>query len=101
VNYKKVAEEALMALPGKRGIDIPEEVFDKIHKHASAETLGVWGRHPTPHQLQALHDQGLHEPHQIKEAFGQMPHPHAEGISVADYTRWSSAKDSWDHHSKR
>lgn len=98
MDYKKVAEEALNELPGKRGVDIPEEIFDQIHKHASAATLGVWGRHPTPHQLQALHDQGLHEQHQIQEAFDQMPHPHAEGMSVGDYRGWSKAYVNWQKH---
>lgn len=101
MNYRKIAEEALMALPGKRGIDIPEEIFDQIHRHATAATLGVWGRHPLPEHFQQLHDQGLHEAHQIQEAYGSMPHPHADGLTVNEYSTWSKAHEAWNHHSKR
>lgn len=100
MDYKKIVEEALNQLPGKRGIDIPEAQFDQIHKHASAATLGVWGRHPTPHQIQALFDQGLTEGHQIQGAFDQLPHPHAEGMTVGEYRGWSDAYQHFKQHTQ-
>lgn len=99
--WLKAAHEVLDAMPGKRGKDIPADIFDKIHPHACAATLGVWGRHPTPEQFQALHDQGLHEPHQIHDAFSQMPHPHADGLTVGEYPQWQKAMKSWHQHTKK
>lgn len=94
----KKVEQILMSWPGKRGIDIPEEVFDRIHPVATGITMKVWGRYPTPHQLQYLHDNQLHHPDDIHRVYDQMPHPHADGMTVGEFQHWSKAYSTFNQY---
>jgi hypothetical protein len=91
----------MMTWPGKRGIDIPADVFDQIHEHASGATLPVWGRHPTPEQLQHLYDNGHHDAQSIHSFYADMPHPHADGLKVGEYGKWKQAATTWKQHTKK
>lgn len=88
----------LMGLPGKRGIDIPEDTFDKIHAVASGITQPLWGRPPTPHQMQHLYDNGAHDPQAIHDAFAGLDHPHAPNIKVGEYEQWKAAHQAFTTH---
>lgn len=88
----------LMSLPGKRGLDIPEEKFDAIHSVASGITQQLWGRPPTPHQIQHLYDTGAHTPEAIHGAYAALPHPHAPSIAVGEYDQWKSALQMYKLH---
>jgi hypothetical protein len=92
------AKNFVAGLPGKRGIDIPAAFFDRIHAAAVGVTQPIWGRNPTPHQLQHLYDQGLHTADQIQEAYGDLPHPHADGCTVAEYPRYLQAYHAYREH---
>ena len=91
----------LMKLPGKKGIDIPADLHDRIRDVATGITMPLWGRPPTPQQMQWLHDQGAHEPAQIHAAFASLPHPHAPSLSVGDYQKYASALKTYKQHSHR
>ena len=75
-----------LGLPGKRGIDIPEHIYDRIAPVANGITLPLWGRPASPEQLQWLHDNEVTEPEDIHKAFNGLPHPHAPSV----YGRLSS-----------
>ena len=90
----------LYSLPGKRGIDIPEAQFDALHAAASGETLPVWGRHPTPEQMQYLHDNELHHPAKVKELYGNLQHPDVPGVKVSEYPAWEQAYSVVKDHGK-
>ncbi len=97
--FRYKVKQGLMAMPGKRGIDIPEDEWDRIHEAASGITLGVWGMHPTPHQMQALYEGGHTTPEAVNEVFGQMPHPHSPDITVSQYPSWAKAYEVHENHS--
>lgn len=84
-------------LPGKRGKDIPEELYDRIFSAASGITQQIWGRPPTPHQMQYLFDNGHHTPDKVKDAYGSLPHPHADGLTVGEYPQYL---DAYEHYKK-
>lgn len=90
----------LMAKKGKRGIDIPAEQYDQLHEMAAGETLPVWGRYPTPEQMQHLHDNKL-QSDQIKDFYGNMNHPHVPGIKVNEYQDWAKAYTVYRQHGRR
>jgi hypothetical protein len=92
------AKTFMMGLPGKKGHDIPEYLHDRIRSAAVGITQSIWGRNPTPHQLQYLYDQGLHTPDQISDAFGALPHPHADGLTVAEFPRYAEAYGVFEEH---
>lgn len=92
-------KEFLRSLPGKRGIDIPETDYDRIHEAASGITQSVWGRYPTPEMMQHMYDNGIHHPESIKAWFGKMPHPHAPSVTVDEYPAWSQAYEVHRQHS--
>lgn len=80
-----------MSLPGRRGLDIPEDVFDVMGPAAHGMAKQIWGSNATPEQLQWLYQQGHHTPDKVKGAFGQLPHPHAASVSVDEYSKYSKA----------
>jgi hypothetical protein len=88
----------LLSLPGKRGLDIPEDTFDKIHQVASGITQPLWGRPPTPQQMQHLFDTGAHDPQAIHDAFAGLDHPHAAGLKVGEYEQWKGAHQAFKAH---
>jgi hypothetical protein len=88
---KHRAKNYVAGLPGKRGIDIPEDTYDRIFSAARGVTQPIWGRDPTPHQIQHLYDQGLHSTDQIQQAYGNLPHPHAQGLTVSEYPQYAEA----------
>jgi hypothetical protein len=88
----------LLSQPGKRGIDIPADTWDKIHQVASGITQPLWGRPPTPQQMQHLHDSGATTPDRIHAAFAELPHPHAPHLSVGEYDSWKSAYGLYQQH---
>lgn len=92
------AKQFIQSMPGKRGTDIPEDLYDRIFNSASGITQQVWGRHPTPEQMQWLHDNGHHTPDAIKEHLGNLEHPHAQGISVSEYTKYEDAFKTYKEH---
>jgi hypothetical protein len=96
--FRHRLRQYLYGLPGKRGIDIPEQRFDQIHQHASAITQPVWGQPPTPHQLQHLHDHTDGSAEQIQGAFGHLPHPSAKGLTLGEYQQWKAAHQAWQQH---
>lgn len=88
----------MMGWPGKRGVDIPEHIFDQIHPVAHGLARQVWGTAASPHQLQWLYDNGHHQPEAVQGAFGALPHPHAPSVTVAEYGKYSKAKELYDEH---
>ncbi len=92
------AKQFIQSMPGKRGIDIPEDIYDRIFNAASGVTQQVWGRHPTPEQMQWLHDNGHHTPDMVKDQFGNLPHPHADGLTVAEYPKYADAYQTMKKH---
>lgn len=87
-----------LSVPGKRGVDIPADRYDKIAPVANGITLPLWGRPASPQQLQYLHDNDLTEPSQIHAAFGALPHPNAPSISVSDYPAYTAALKTYEDH---
>lgn len=88
----------LLSLPGKRGLDIPEHEYDASYAVASGITQPLWGRAPTPHQMQALHDMGAVTPQAIHDAFAALPHPHAPSLTVGEYGAWKDAHKAYTQH---
>lgn len=84
--------------PGKRGVDIPEHVFDDIHRVANGITQPLWGRRPTPEQLHWLYTNGHHTPEQIHQAFDGLPHPHAPNMAVGQYRDHAEALKVYKQH---
>lgn len=85
------AKNWMMSQPGKRGIDIPEYIYDRIYQAAVGITQPMWGRFPTGEQMQHFYDQGIHTPDQIRDAYGKLPHPHAQGLTVEEYPQYADA----------
>lgn len=92
------AKQFFERLPGKRGVDIPEDVYDRIYPVARGITEQIWGRPPTPRQLQELYDNDLTHPDQIRQAYGALPHPFAKGLTVAEYQRYLEAYQVYREH---
>lgn len=95
-DYLTSAEKAqalayLNAQPGQRGRDIPTQHYDAMWSAASGITVPLWGRGPTPQQMQALWDRKATTPEQIKAHFDQMPHPKAPNVRVGDYADYQQA----------
>ena len=97
---KEAVEAYLQSLPGKRGIDIPEDQYDKMFTVANGITQQVWGGYPLPHQMQDLWDAGATTPERIHAMFGALPHPLAPSVSVDDYQQYSQAKQLFSKHQK-
>lgn len=97
---KQSASAWYQQLPGKRGVDIPAEEFDKIHAVASGITLPLWGRQPHPAQLQYLWDNKLTEPAQIHAAYNELSHPHAPNLKVGEFAAYAQAYKAHQEHSK-
>lgn len=89
------AKQFVQSLPGKRGTDIPTDLYDRIFNAASGVTQQIWGRHPTPEQMQWLHDNGHHTPDVIHDQIGKLPHPHADGITVSEYPKYLDAFETY------
>jgi hypothetical protein len=89
---------ALMELPGKRGLDIPAETYDRIFDVASGITMPVWGRPPTPEQMDFLYRNGHHTPDRIHAAFSQLPHPHAPTVRLGEYQTFQHALETYQEH---
>lgn len=98
--HQKIAEAWYLKLPGKRGIDIPADVYDKMKPVADGITMPLWGRSTLPHQMQWLYDQGKTQPYQIHAAFNELPHPHAPNVKVGEYPDYVSAMQTYQEHSK-
>lgn len=101
---KHRARRFVQEMPGRRvskGGQIPDELWHTLMQSAQGVTLPVWGRHPTPEQIQWLYDSGYHEPHQVREAFGQLPHPHAPGLKVDEYPEFRDTYKMYVEHNKR
>jgi hypothetical protein len=90
----------LMKRPGKRGIDIPEDVYDRILPHAMGASMKTRDRHPTPEIMQHLHDNGIHQPEQIKAFFDGLKHPKAPNMSVGEYNTYKSALSLYKEHKR-
>ena len=88
-----------LGLPGKRGVEIPEEEYDKVYPVAAGITLPLWGRPPHPRQMQYLHDQGITEPADIHAAFSSLPHPQAPNVTVGEYPAYAEAFQTYEAHS--
>lgn len=88
-------KQYIESLPGKRGVDIPDSVHKRIVQAAMGVTMPLWGRPPTPHQIQWLHDNGMTTYQQVQQAFGNLPHPHVDGMTVAQYQAWKQAHDTY------
>lgn len=78
-------------LPGRRGRDIPEHVYDVIAPVAHGVIRGLTGRPAHPEQIQWLYDNGHHTPSQVHDAFMAMPHPNAPGMTVGEYQTYAHA----------
>jgi len=99
--YDTLAQKAkrfIDGLPGKKGKDIPETHYDRIFNAASGITQSIWGRPPTPQQMQWLYDNGHHTPDKVQEQFNQLEHPHAHGMTIGEYPRYSEALDVYRNH---
>ena len=92
------AQAWLDALPGARGRDIPEDVYDQMYATANGITLPVWGRPVTPEQMQAMYDQELTTPAAIHQAFNSLPHPHAPNVTVGEYHDYEQALQTYQKH---
>ena len=86
------------ALPGKRGLDIPEQTYDRILDVAMGITQPMFGKPPTPHQLQHLYDVGAHTPEAIHAEYGNMAHPHAPNLKVSEYQQYAHALGVFKSH---
>lgn len=97
--YKEV-EDHFKTLPGKRGADIPAEAYDHILHVARGITMPVWGRPPTPHQMQHLYDHGMTDADAIHEAFDSQPHPFVPHVKVGEYADWKQAYRTYKQHKR-
>lgn len=84
--------------PGRRGVTIPADVYDKITPVANSITLPMWGRPAHPAQLQWLADNDMTEPSQIHQAYSALPHPNAPSISVGEYPAYTQAMKTFEDH---
>ncbi len=82
---QKEVEAFLNSLPGKRGVDIPADIFDIIAPAAHGFAKKIWGTSASPHQLQYLYENGHHQPSQVDDAFSALPHPLAPSVKVGEY----------------
>lgn len=89
---------AVDAIPGKRGRDIPEHIYDQIKDVADGITTPVWGKGATPWQLQHLHDNGIHHPADIHAEFAQQQHPYAPDLTLGEYQQHASALKVFKQH---
>ena len=92
------AHAYLQAQPGQRGRDIPTQFYDQMHHAASGITVPLWGRGPSPHQMQALWDAKATTPEKIKNLYDQMPHPNAPNVRVGDYADYQQALQVFNEH---
>lgn len=97
---KQRVSQWFQELPGKRGVDVPEHEYDRIFAVASGITLPLWGRPPSPQQMQHLWDNKITDPSAIHAAFGALPHPHAPNVSVSDFPAYAQAFKAHEEHSK-
>lgn len=95
---RAVAQQWLDGLPGQRGRDIDPDTYDTIYHVGNGITLPMWGRPILPHQIDALYRMGATTPQAIHQALGQLPHPHAPNVSVADYPVYAQAHKVWTEH---
>lgn len=91
-------KQAVLAIPGMRGRDIPEEKYDQIRDVADGITMPLWGRPATPHQMQHLYDTGAHDPASIHAAFDNLNHPHSPGLKVGEFQTYSKALSTYKQH---
>src|SRR4029077_19137082 len=96
---KAQLEAAVMKVPGLRGRDVPEDVYDRIRPVADGITMPLWGRPATPYQIQHLYATGAHDPASIHAAFDDLNHPHAPGLKVGEYQIYSKALGVHKQHS--
>jgi hypothetical protein len=82
----------------KPGAGVDAQAWEKIAPVANSITLPLWGRPAHPEQIRWLADHDMTEPSQIHGAFGQLPHPHAPSISVADYPKYTHAMQVYEDH---
>lgn len=81
-----------------RGRDIPAPLYDGIFHVASGITQTMWGQPPTPEQMQFMHDQGIHEPAQVKAHYDTYPHPSAPHMNVGQYEAYKRAYEVYRDH---
>lgn len=101
MSAKDEIQEWIEKQPGKRGKDIPAPIYDRIFHAAHAITRPVWGRVPTPQQMQWLYQNGHHTPDQIHSAFESLPHPHVPNSTVGDYKDWKRAYQTYKEHTAK
>ena len=89
---------AVKAIPGLRGRDIPEILYDHIRSVGDGITVPVWGRPVTPQQMQHLHDNGIHDPAAIHAEFAQQQHPYAPDLTLGEYQQHASALKTFKQH---
>ena len=94
------ARSYLNAQPGQRGRDIPSQFYDAMYSSASGITVPLWGKGPTPQQMQALWDAKATTPEQIKAHYDRMPHPKAPNVRVGDYPDYQQALRTFNEHHK-
>lgn len=97
---KSDIENIMMSWPGKRGIDIPENVFDRIQPVAQGISKQIWGSNVQPEHLQYLYDNGYHTPEAIQSQYDPLPHPHAPSVTVGEYQQYSKATELFNKHQK-
>lgn len=83
---------------GRRGHEIPEEVFDRIAPVAHGISKQIWGSNAQPDHLQYLYDHGHHTPEAIHNVYGEMPHPHSPSMKVREYQKYSQALELFRKH---
>lgn len=98
---RKRAETFIKQLPGKRGVDVPEQIHDTITSVGNSIARPLWGRDLEPHQIQWLFDNGKHTPADIHDAMNQLQHPHAPNLRVGEYQDYASAHKVFMEHSKK
>lgn len=95
------AKQFVQSLPGRRqsrGGDIPDDVWERLHAAANGITQQVWGRWPWPQHLQDMYEAGITEPQQVHDFYGAFAHPHAPGLTVAEYPRYAQAHQVFQRH---
>ncbi len=95
------AKAFVQGLPGRKaslGGTIPDHVHDMLLSSARGITQPTWGREPLPQHIQELYDLGARTPADVHMHYGRMEHPHAPGLTVDEYGRYSQAYQAYEQH---
>jgi hypothetical protein len=95
------AKRFVASLPSRkqsRGGSIPDDVHERLFATANGITQQTWGRWPWPWHVQEMFDQGLTEPQQVHDYYGNFAHPHAPGLTLAEYPRYAKAHQTFVQH---